>query len=570
MANSCIDFISKYENSLFSMANFGGADATKPNVDPELQDFLMAENERARLSAQIHEFTDICWDKCVEKPSNKLDSRTESCLANCVNRFVDTSLLITQRFAQSLQKSQGIKYIHHEMPSKGPVQLPLAVSCGSLLVFALLTLLSVPGTAGSLQYMDVSSQRKAHYCGAKLSDTLATLCNRFNGFRKKSERMLMPFLEQRLLDGVQRDVEELRELHDRSADMIQQALTTLQHLNTHGQDLRRRPSQRASMSSSNGVGSSTLYVLQTLVLLWSVTVVTANKRYCGAELVKVLSFLCDEFPDLHTANKKAMDTFKMDMSSGEWMNADDSSPQTQQQQQQQQMILDQQLQSVGMTDDRASVPAWMNMVYPANYMFRHGAGHNELIPARFRKSRGGIVEECCLRPCGMAQLLQSGLPASTPGLEMLSARCVFVSVACLLLLAGSLQTVGAKRYCGDQLPRVLAMLCIEYFSLDDLKKNTVGYFGPLSASPFTAELDWSGGENFNEMAVKRGFNRAAGPHDDDWIAPWFKKKPSHRFIVPHMRARFRRDVANECCREDCSMDQLLSYCKVVAPGVLSV
>ncbi|XP_050067681.1 mitochondrial import inner membrane translocase subunit Tim8 [Anopheles maculipalpis] len=90
------------------MASFGSSETQKPNVDPELQDFLMAENERARLSAQIHEFTDICWDKCVEKPSNKLDSRTETCLANCVNRFVDTSLLITQRFAQSLQKSQGM------------------------------------------------------------------------------------------------------------------------------------------------------------------------------------------------------------------------------------------------------------------------------------------------------------------------------------------------------------------------------------------------------------------------------------------------------------------------------
>uniref|UniRef100_A0A182TDM9 Mitochondrial import inner membrane translocase subunit n=1 Tax=Anopheles melas TaxID=34690 RepID=A0A182TDM9_9DIPT len=90
------------------MSSFGSADTPKANVDPELQDFLMAENERARLSAQIHEFNDICWDKCVDKPSNKLDSRTETCLANCVNRFVDTSLLITQRFAQSLHKSQGM------------------------------------------------------------------------------------------------------------------------------------------------------------------------------------------------------------------------------------------------------------------------------------------------------------------------------------------------------------------------------------------------------------------------------------------------------------------------------
>uniref|UniRef100_A0A4Y0BEV6 IlGF domain-containing protein n=1 Tax=Anopheles funestus TaxID=62324 RepID=A0A4Y0BEV6_ANOFN len=158
------------------------------------------------------------------------------------------------------------------------------------------------------------------------------------------------------------------------------------------------------MSSTNGAGSGTFYMLQVLALLWTIAVVSANKRYCGAELVKVLSFLCDEFPDLHTSSKKAMDTFmKTDVSNDEWMNTDDNS---QQQQQQQQMIMDQQLQSVGMSDERSSVPAWMNMVYPSNYMYRHGAGHNELIPARFRKSRGGIVEECCLRPCGLNQLLQ--------------------------------------------------------------------------------------------------------------------------------------------------------------------
>uniref|UniRef100_A0A182SC70 Insulin-like domain-containing protein n=1 Tax=Anopheles maculatus TaxID=74869 RepID=A0A182SC70_9DIPT len=261
--------------------------------------------------------------------------------------------------------------------------------------------------------METASQRKAHYCGANLSDTLAKLCNRFNGLRKKSDNFLMPYHHeaQLILDDVQDDVEQLQSLHDRSSNMIHQALVTLQHLNSHEQNFRRvRPKCKTrtttTMSSTNGVGSGTFYMLQALVLLWTITVVSANKRYCGPELVKVLRFLCDEFPDLHTSSKKAVDPFmKTDMSNDEWMTTDDSA--------QQQMILDQQLQSVGMVDDSATVPAWMNMVYPSNYMYRHGAGHNELIPARFRKSRGGIVEECCLRPCGMNQLLQYCKKVST-------------------------------------------------------------------------------------------------------------------------------------------------------------
>ncbi|XP_078042763.1 translocase of inner membrane 8 [Augochlora pura] len=79
----------------------------KPKVDNELQEFLLAEKERAQFQAQIHEFNDFCWEKCVDKPGTKLDSRTETCLHNCVDRFIDVSLLITNRFAQILQKSAG-------------------------------------------------------------------------------------------------------------------------------------------------------------------------------------------------------------------------------------------------------------------------------------------------------------------------------------------------------------------------------------------------------------------------------------------------------------------------------
>lgn len=101
-----------------------GADS---KVDPELQEFLMLEKQKAQVNAQvrpqnreihrkfvncnifpdffqIHEFNEICWDKCVEKPGSKLDGKTETCLNNCVDRFIDTSLLITNRFSQLLQK----------------------------------------------------------------------------------------------------------------------------------------------------------------------------------------------------------------------------------------------------------------------------------------------------------------------------------------------------------------------------------------------------------------------------------------------------------------------------------
>ncbi|XP_012232762.1 mitochondrial import inner membrane translocase subunit Tim8 [Linepithema humile] len=89
-----------------SSSSFSNNDNNK-GIDPELAELLMVEKQKAEFNAQIHEFNDFCWDKCVDKPGSKLDGRTETCITNCVNRFIDVSLFITNRYAQLLQNSLG-------------------------------------------------------------------------------------------------------------------------------------------------------------------------------------------------------------------------------------------------------------------------------------------------------------------------------------------------------------------------------------------------------------------------------------------------------------------------------
>ncbi|KAL3234085.1 hypothetical protein MRX96_022833 [Rhipicephalus microplus] len=81
--------------------SFDSGDASA-GVDREMQQFLAVEQQKAQFQAQVHRLNEICWDKCVDKPGTKLDGRTETCLSNCVERFIDTSLSITNRFAQLL------------------------------------------------------------------------------------------------------------------------------------------------------------------------------------------------------------------------------------------------------------------------------------------------------------------------------------------------------------------------------------------------------------------------------------------------------------------------------------
>ncbi|KAK5905135.1 hypothetical protein CesoFtcFv8_006631 [Champsocephalus esox] len=86
------------------MDNFENFSSSDKAEAAELQRMIAIEQQKAQFQAQVHTFTDVCWDKCVDSPGSKLDNRTETCLVNCVERFIDTTLTITNRFTQMVQK----------------------------------------------------------------------------------------------------------------------------------------------------------------------------------------------------------------------------------------------------------------------------------------------------------------------------------------------------------------------------------------------------------------------------------------------------------------------------------
>lgn len=69
-------------------------------VDREMQQFILAEKEKVKFQGLVASITDECWDKCVEKVGSKLDPKTETCIVNCVERFLDTSNYFANRFSQ--------------------------------------------------------------------------------------------------------------------------------------------------------------------------------------------------------------------------------------------------------------------------------------------------------------------------------------------------------------------------------------------------------------------------------------------------------------------------------------
>lgn len=68
-----------------------------PKFDPEVARMIEVESQKARFTQNAYQFTDVCWDKCVDKISNRMDSKTEACLSNCVERFLDTTHFVVNR-----------------------------------------------------------------------------------------------------------------------------------------------------------------------------------------------------------------------------------------------------------------------------------------------------------------------------------------------------------------------------------------------------------------------------------------------------------------------------------------
>lgn len=80
------------------MSYGGSSPGGGSEVDPELQRFVEIETQKARFQANVHQFTDLCWDKCLpDKMLNRMDSKTEQCLNNCVGRFLDTTEFIVRK-----------------------------------------------------------------------------------------------------------------------------------------------------------------------------------------------------------------------------------------------------------------------------------------------------------------------------------------------------------------------------------------------------------------------------------------------------------------------------------------
>lgn len=72
-----------------------------------LQTFLQNENQKAQVQKSVHELTETCFKKCITGgiSGGKLAGKEESCMSNCVERFMDSNLAVL-RHLETLRAGQ--------------------------------------------------------------------------------------------------------------------------------------------------------------------------------------------------------------------------------------------------------------------------------------------------------------------------------------------------------------------------------------------------------------------------------------------------------------------------------
>lgn len=74
----------------------------------DANDLELKESAAAgQLAQAVGKLTGVCFDLCVDKPRDRFDYKTENCITNCTDRFIDVTAIITQRFQQLIQKQLG-------------------------------------------------------------------------------------------------------------------------------------------------------------------------------------------------------------------------------------------------------------------------------------------------------------------------------------------------------------------------------------------------------------------------------------------------------------------------------
>ncbi|RHY26770.1 hypothetical protein DYB32_007316, partial [Aphanomyces invadans] len=71
---------------------------------------VRAEVQQQGLQELTQAVQEKCFNKCITRPQERLDSKQQQCLSLCIERYIDTMKVVS---ASMMQRGQRVRSFHH-------------------------------------------------------------------------------------------------------------------------------------------------------------------------------------------------------------------------------------------------------------------------------------------------------------------------------------------------------------------------------------------------------------------------------------------------------------------------
>ncbi|KAF6000606.1 Timm13p [Cyanidiococcus yangmingshanensis] len=97
--SACIDTLLPNEQHMDKI------DQLSASQRAELEDRVKSEMLRQAFQDLVQRVTEKCFEKCVTKPSSSLTSGEQTCLAKCVDRYIEAMGVVSKAMVERQQRS---------------------------------------------------------------------------------------------------------------------------------------------------------------------------------------------------------------------------------------------------------------------------------------------------------------------------------------------------------------------------------------------------------------------------------------------------------------------------------
>ncbi|GBC01827.1 hypothetical protein RclHR1_04350003 [Rhizophagus clarus] len=85
-------------------SNYGLSSSNMENRKQAVMDQVRNELALANAQELINKINEKCFSKCITKPGNKLESSEQTCVAKCMDRYMEAWNIVSRAYISRVQR----------------------------------------------------------------------------------------------------------------------------------------------------------------------------------------------------------------------------------------------------------------------------------------------------------------------------------------------------------------------------------------------------------------------------------------------------------------------------------